>query len=56
MDLQDLKHKRKPLNKMAYKLRIKIGLGKEAQDVAKACARKFRGMCLKVSKIDGAAY
>jgi len=56
MDLEDLRKKRKPLNKMAYKQRVKKVFGsKKAQDVAKACARKFRAICKVVAK-DGAAY
>ena len=56
MDLNDLKLKRKPLSRMAYKLRVQtIFKTKKAQDVAKACAKKFRATCLLVSKKGGAA-
>ena len=56
MDLEDLRKKRKPLDKMAYKQRVKkVFSSKKAQDVAKACARKFRAICKVVAK-DGAAY
>ena len=55
MDLQDLKKKRKPLSKMAYKLRVQtVFKSKKAQDVAKAIARKFRETCREVSLRDGA--
>ena len=56
MDLNDLKMKRRPLSKMAYKLRVQtVFKSKKAQDVAKACARKFRAVCVQVSKRGGAA-
>ena len=56
LDLQDLKKKRKPLSKMAYKLRVQtVFRSKKAQDVAKACAAKFRATCREVSKKGGAA-
>ena len=56
MDLQDLKQKRKPLAKAAYKQRVqKVLKSKKAQDVAKACARKFRVICKAVA-VDGTAY
>ena len=56
MDLEDLKQKRRPLSKMAYKVRVQtVFKSKKAQDVAKACARKFRDICKQVSKRGGAA-
>ena len=57
MDLEDLKKKRKPLDKMAYKLRIrKIMKTDKSQAVAKACARKFRSVCQQILKKNGAAF
>ena len=56
MDLEDLKTKRQPLGRTAYTLRVKALLRrKKSQDVAKACAKKFRPTCQAVIRMSGAA-
>ena len=56
LDLADLRKKRKPLGKTAYKERLKSVLqSKKAKSVARSCVRKFRDVCKAVVAKKGAA-
>ena len=56
MDLADLRHKRKPLGKTVYKLRVKrVTQSLAAQRVASRFATKLRGSCKQVVDRKGAA-
>ena len=55
-DLADLKAKRKPLSKTAYKARVRaVCRTAKAQQVAKSCSRSLRKTCLEVIAKQGAA-
>ena len=55
-DLADLKAKRKPLSKTAYKARVRVVCSAaKAQQVAKNCSRSLRKTCLEVIAKHGAA-
>jgi transposase len=56
MDLEDLRAKREPLGRTAYTSRVKVLLQKKkSQEVAMACAKKFRPTCQAVVNSGGAA-
>lgn len=56
MDLMDLKNKKKPLGKMAYKARIRsLARSAKAQRVAASCFLGLRKVCQEVVKKRGAA-
>jgi hypothetical protein len=56
LDLQDLKAKRRVLNKFSYKARVQaVCRSPAAQDAASKCARRFRATCKEVVAKKGAA-